>query len=37
MIELKISDLNIHKYANLTPLMIEEQYIALRLDIKDNG
>lgn len=37
MVELKILDLNIHKYANLTPLMVEEQYIALKLDIKDNG
>lgn len=33
----KIENIKIHKYAELTPRMIEEQYEALKNDIKVNG
>ena len=33
----KIKDIKIHKYAELTPRMIPEQFEALKMDIKENG
>lgn len=32
-----IKDIKIHRYAELTPRMIPEQFEALKMDIKDNG
>ena len=37
MIELNISDLLTHRYAELTPNMIDAQFEALKLDIEQNG
>jgi len=34
---IKIENIKIHKYAELTPRMIDEQYEALKNDIKVNG
>lgn len=33
----KIKDIKIHRYAELTPRMIPEQFEALKMDIKENG
>lgn len=37
MIELNISELTIHRYAEITPNMIDAQFEALKLDIEQNG
>ena len=34
---INVNELDIHQEANATPVMTQEQYVALKIDIENNG